>query len=169
MNDTKFNFQPIGTIRSPHQDVSKIPIQPVFCKDIKGTVVLNTQYIDGLKDLHEFSHIHLFYYFNHSQKTCLRLKPYLSDNEHGIFATRAPHRPNKLGMSLVQLDKIENGILFVRGIDILDGTPLLDIKPYIQRFDSREDTKSGWQDTVSNDVASVRGLRDYEGSAEKTD
>ncbi|MCD4706790.1 MAG: SAM-dependent methyltransferase, partial [Candidatus Sabulitectum sp.] len=72
---------------------------------------------------------------------------------------RAPHRPNKLGMSLVRLDRIENNILYIRDLDILDGTPLLDIKPYIQRFDSRKNVKSGWQDTVSDDVASVRGLR----------
>ena len=111
MKDSKFTFQSIGIIHSPHKEISKIPIQPVFCNDIEGKVILNDEYADGLKDLQGFSHIYLFYYFNHSQKTCLRLKPYLSDNEHGIFATRAPHRPNKLGMSLVQLDRIENNIL----------------------------------------------------------
>ena len=161
MKNSKFEFQSIGIIHSPHKEISKIPIQPVFCNNIEGKILLNNEYADGLKDLQEFSHIYLFYYFNRSQKMYLRLKPYLSDNEHGIFATRAPHRPNKLGMSLVRLDKIENNILYVRDIDILDGTPLLDIKPYIQRFDSRKDVKSGWQDTVLNDVASVRGLRDF--------
>ena len=160
MNDDTFVFQPIGIIHSPHKEISRIPIQPVFCNGIEGTVVLNTEYADGLKDLQGFSHIHLFYYFNQSQKTCLRLKPYLSDEEHGIFATRAPHRPNKLGMSLVRLVRVEDNILHVRDLDILDGTPLLDIKPYIQRFDLRKTVKSGWQDTVSNDVAAVRGLRD---------
>jgi len=96
MNKCKFDFQPIGLIRSPHKELSKIPIQPVFCEGIEGTVILNSRYIDGLKDLDGFSHIYLFYYFNQSQKTCLHVKPYLSDVEHGIFATRAPHRPNKL-------------------------------------------------------------------------
>jgi len=163
MNNDKFVFKPIGFIHSPHKEISKIPIQPVFCNDIEGTVILNTEYADGLKDLQGFSHIYLFYYFNHSQKTCLRLKPYLSNQEHGIFATRAPHRPNKLGMSLVRLVRVENNILHVRNLDILDGTPLLDIKPYIQRFDSRKTVKSGWQDAVSNDVASMRGLRDFKG------
>jgi tRNA-Thr(GGU) m(6)t(6)A37 methyltransferase TsaA len=157
----KFDFRPIGIIRSPHKELSKIPIQPVFCEDIEGTVILDTQYIDGLQGLQEFSHIYLFYYFNQSDKTCLRVKPYLSDEEYGIFATRAPDRPNKLGMSLVRLVKVENNILHVRDIDILDSTPLLDIKPYIQRFDSIESAKSGWQDAVSDDVASVRGLRDF--------
>ena len=161
MKDSEFVFQSIGIIHSSHKEISKIPIQPVFCNDIEGTVILNNEYADGLKDLQGFSHIYLFYYFNRSQKTCLRLKPYLADQEHGIFATRAPHRPNKLGMSLVRLDRIEDNILYVRDLDILDGTPLLDIKPYIQRFDSRENVKSGWQDSVSNDVATVRGLRDF--------
>ncbi len=162
MHDNKIIFHPIGVIHSPHKVVSKTPIQPVFCSDIKGTVVLDAEYADGLKDLQGFSHIYLFYYFHQSQKTCLRLKPYLLDQEHGIFATRAPHRPNKLGMSLVRLMKIKDTILHVKDIDILDGTPLFDIKPYIQRFDSRENTRSGWQDTIPDDVASVRGLRNFE-------
>jgi len=162
MHDNKIIFHPIGVIHSPHRVMSKTPIQPVFCSDIKGTVVLDAEYADGLKDLQGFSHIYLFYYFHQSQKTCLRLKPYLSDQEHGIFATRAPHRPNKLGMSLVRLMKIKDTILHVKDIDILDSTPLFDIKPYIQRFDSRENTRSGWQDTIPDDVASVRGLRNSE-------
>lgn len=157
----KYIFQSIGFIYSPHTEVSKTPIQPVFCADIEGSVVLDNEYVDGLKDLDEFSHIYLFYYFNRSHQTHLRLKPFLSDKEHGIFATRAPYRPNSFGMSLVRLDKIENNTLHVRDLDILDGTPLLDIKPYIQRFDSRAEVKSGWQDVISNDVASVRGLRDF--------
>ena len=162
MHDNKIIFHPIGVIHSPHKIMSKTPIQPVFCNDIEGTVVLDAEYTDGLKNLQGFSHIYLFYYFHQSQKTCLRLKPYLSDQEYGIFATRAPHRPNKLGMSLVRLDRIENDILYVRDLDILDSTPLIDIKPYIQRFDSRENTRSGWQDTIPDDVASVQGLRNSE-------
>jgi tRNA-Thr(GGU) m(6)t(6)A37 methyltransferase TsaA len=161
MSDDKFVFRTIGVIHSPHKEISKIPIQPVFCRGIEGTVVLDAEYTDGLKGLEGFSHIYLFYYFNQSQKTLLRLKPFLSDKEQGIFATRAPHRPNKLGMSLVRLIKIEDNILYVEDIDILDGTPLLDIKPYIQRYDSRKTVKSGWQDAVSDDVASVRGVRDF--------
>ena len=161
MNDENVDFQPIGLIRSPHKELSRIPIQAVFCEGIEGTVVLNVRYIDGLKDLDGFSHIYLFYYFNKSRKTCLRIKPYLSDEEHGVFATRAPHRPNKLGMSLVRLRRVEDNILYIRDIDILDGTPLLDIKPYIRRFDSKETVKSGWQDAITDDVASVRGLRDF--------
>ncbi len=161
MNNDKIDFQSIGTIRSPHKELSKIPIQPVFCKGIEGKVILNDQYIEGLKDLDEFSHIYLFFYFNKSEKTCLQLRPYLSDEKYGIFATRAPHRPNKLGMSLVRLLRIEDNILYVSDIDILDGTPLVDIKPYIRRFDSIEISKSGWQDSIQDDDVLIRGLRDY--------
>jgi tRNA-Thr(GGU) m(6)t(6)A37 methyltransferase TsaA len=163
MNDDTFDFRPIGVIRSPHKDTAKIPIQPVFCSDIEGTVIVNVQYIDGLKGLQEFSHIYLFYYFHQADESDLVVKPYLSDEEYGIFATRAPNRPNKLGMSLVRLAKVENNILHVRDVDILDGTPLLDIKPYVQRFDAIESAKSGWQDAVSDGVASIRGLRDFTG------
>jgi len=161
INNDKIDFQPIGIIHSPHKELSKIPIQPVFCEGIEGKVILDAQNIEGLKGLDGFSHIYLFFYFNKSQKTCLQVKPYLSNEKHGIFATRAPHRPNKLGMSLVRLLRIEENILYVSDIDILDGTPLLDIKPYIQRFDSRETSKSGWQDAVKDHAAAVRGLRDF--------
>jgi tRNA-Thr(GGU) m(6)t(6)A37 methyltransferase TsaA len=154
-------FHSIGIIHSPHQKLSDIPIQPVFCNDIKGTVVVNPEFADGLIDLHEFSHIYLFYYFHQSQRTCLHVKPYLSDEEHGVFSTRAPHRPNKLGMSLVQLIGIEDNVLYVTGIDILDGTPLIDIKPYIQRYNSRKNARSGWQEAVSEETASIQGMRNY--------
>jgi len=161
MNREEIVFQSIGIIHSPHQKISDIPIQPVFVNDIKGTVVIDPEFAEGLMDLNEFSHIYLFYFFHQSQKTCLHVKPYLSEQEHGIFATRAPHRPNKLGMSLVRLTKIAGNILHIKDIDVLDGTPLLDIKPYIKRFDSRDNVQSGWQDSVSDDTASVRGLRSY--------
>ncbi len=161
MKKEEFTFKAIGIIHSPHKETKKTPIQPVFSKNITGRVELFDEYLDGLKDLQAFSHIYLFYYFDRSIKTKLQLAPYLSDDEKGIFATRAPHRPNKLGMSLVRLDKIKENILYVRDLDILDGTPLLDIKPYIQRFDSRDDSKSGWQEDVNDETASIRGKRDF--------
>jgi tRNA-Thr(GGU) m(6)t(6)A37 methyltransferase TsaA len=164
MKKREFKLTEIGTIHSQHIESSQTPIQPVFCKDIEGSVVIFNEYIAGLKDLEYFSHIYLFYYFDRSQKTSLVLKPYLSEKESGIFATRAPHRPSKLGMSLVRLDRIEKNILYIRDIDILDNTPLLDIKPYIKRFDSRDNVKSGWQDMISNESAAVNGLRNYNNS-----
>ena len=161
MNDDTFAFRPIGTIYSPHKELSSIPIQPVLCNDIEGSIVLEREYTDGLRGLEGFSHIYLFYYFHESRKVCLQLKPYLSDREQGIFATRAPHRPNKLGMSLVRLMNIKENVLHVKDIDILNGTPLFDIKPYIQRFDSRENVRSGWQDKIPDDIAVSRGAREY--------
>jgi tRNA-Thr(GGU) m(6)t(6)A37 methyltransferase TsaA len=157
----KFVFQPIGVIHSPHKEAVETPIQPVFSHDIEGTAVIDDAYVDGLAGLDGFSHIYLFYYFHQSQKTPLRLKPYLLDEEQGVFATRAPHRPNKLGMSLVRLVKIEGNVLHIKDVDVLDGTPLLDIKPFVPRFDVRENVRSGWQETVTDDEAGVRGLRNY--------
>ena len=162
MRDGEFVFRPIGVIHSPHTAAIETPIQPVFCHDIEGTVVLGAKYVDGLAGLEGFSHIYLFYTFHQSQKTQLRLKPYLLDEEQGIFATRAPHRPNKLGMSLVRLVKIDGNVLHVKDVDVLDGAPLLDIKPFVPRFDVRENVRSGWQETVSDDEANVRGIRNYE-------
>lgn len=155
-------FRSIGIIHSPHTDLAKIPIQPVFCQDITGTVVIDPEYTDGLLHLDGFSHIYLFYYFHRSAQTRLQLKPYLKDKKSGVFATRAPHRPNKLGMSLVELLRIEDNVLHIRGVDILDSTPLLDIKPYIQRFDTRRTVRSGWQDKVSEHSAEKHGRRGYE-------
>ena len=106
MSTEKIIFQSIGIIHSPHRVLADIPIQPVFSKDVKGTVVVAPEFSEGLMDLNEFSHIYLFYCFHQSQKMCLHVKPFLSDQEHGIFATRSPHRPNKLGMSLVRLTEI---------------------------------------------------------------
>lgn len=161
MDNDEIVFRPIGIIHSPHTAVSQTPIQPIFSRDIEGTVVLNDDFVDGLDGLGGFSYIYLFFYFHQSQKTKLRLKPYLLDEEQGIFATRAPHRPNKLGMSLVRLVKIEGNVLHIKDVDVLDGTPLLDIKPFVPRFDTRENVRVGWQETVSDDEANMRGLRDY--------
>lgn len=161
MHDDPLLFRPIGVIRSPHVELEQIPIQPVFSRDIQGRVIVQPEFADGLDGLEGFSHIFLFYCFHRSGKVRLRLRPYLSDRELGVFATRAPHRPNRLGMSLVRLTKIEGNILYVKDIDILDGTPLIDIKPYVTRFDTRMEVRSGWQEEVSDGEAAVRGIRDW--------
>ena len=155
-------YHPIGVIHSPHTVPKETPIQPVFSKGIRGTVVLYPEYVEGLLDLETFSHIFLLYHFHRSPGMKLRLCPYLEDKEHGIFAIRAPHRPNPIGFSLVKLCGIEENILTIEDVDILDGTPLLDIKPYAARFDSREDVRSGWHDQVSDSQAQIRGTRDYQ-------
>ncbi|MBN2016986.1 MAG: tRNA (N6-threonylcarbamoyladenosine(37)-N6)-methyltransferase TrmO [Candidatus Cloacimonetes bacterium] len=160
-NNKIIEFSPIGVIHTPHKETSKIPIQPVFAQGIKGTVEIYPEFIEGLKDLEQYSHIILFYYFHKSDKTMLNVKPYLQDELHGIFATRAPHRPNKIGMSVVKLSRIVNNILCIQDVDMLDETPLIDIKPYIARFDLKDKVRSGWQDEVSDNEAHQRGKRDY--------
>jgi len=160
MNRQEYVFQPIGIIHTPHKDPSHTPIQPVFSKGIRGSVELFSEYVDGLKDLDGFSHIYLFYYFDRSTEVKMKVKPYLEENVHGVFATRTPHRPNKIGMSIVKLLEMRDNILEVEEVDILDGTPLLDIKPYIKRYDLREDVRSGWQDDIPDDIAFSRGRRD---------
>jgi tRNA (adenine37-N6)-methyltransferase len=161
MHEQDFIYRPIGIIHSQHTVSSKTPIQPVFSQGIRGTVILYPEYVDGLLDLEKFSHIFLIYHFHRSPGMKLRLCPYLEDAEHGIFAIRAPHRPNPIGFSVVKLCGIEDNILTIEDVDILDGTPLLDIKPYVARFDSREDVRSGWQDQVSESQAQIRGKRDF--------
>ena len=139
-------FHPIGTIHTPFQAIKKMPIQPMGAKGVEARIELFEEFTDGLKDLDGFSHIILIYHFHKGDGYNLRVKPFMDTEERGLFATRAPKRPNGIGISIVQLRKIENNILYVEEADILDGTPLLDIKPFFTQFDNRENVKSGWLD-----------------------
>lgn len=162
MKNAEFVFHAIGVVRSPHTDPSRTPVQPVFAQGTKGRIVLDPEYSDGLSDLESFSHIYLFYVFHKTQETKLTVRPFLEEATRGVFATRAPCRPNKLGFSVVKLISVEGYILHVEDVDILDGTPVVDIKPYIARFDTRDDVKSGWQDRIPDDIATVRGRRGFQ-------
>jgi len=137
-------FKPIGVIHTPFKEPKGTPIQPKAGKGIRGVVELQPEYVDGLADLQNFSHIILIYHLHLSRGFKLKVVPYLDDEERGLFATRAPRRPNAIGLSVVRLDKIEKNKLYVRDIDIIDGTPLLDIKPYVPVFDEPENVKFGW-------------------------
>lgn len=121
-----------------------MPIQPKGAKGVAGTIEIKPEYADGLKDIEGFSHIILIYHFHLSRSYSLKVKPFLDDNLHGVFATRAPKRPNPIGISVVRLRKIVENILHIEDVDIVDGTPLLDIKPYIPEFDIHEVESSGW-------------------------
>jgi len=121
-----------------------MPIQPAAGQGIKGSVEVFKELIDGLKDLDGFSHIILIYHLHRSKGFKLSVKPFLDDQKHGVFATRAPNRPNAIGMSVVRLLEIKGNILTVENMDILDGTPLLDIKPYINKFDCFNTDSNGW-------------------------
>ena len=138
-------YRPIGIIHSPFRTPHGTPIQPTAAYNVEGTVEIFPEFVEGLKDLEGFSHIILIYHFHLVTGFSLLVKPYMDENYHGVFATRAPARPNPIGISVVRLDKIEGNILYVRDIDIVDGAPLLDIKPYVPEFDIRNDvSKIGW-------------------------
>jgi tRNA (adenine37-N6)-methyltransferase len=133
----------IGIIHSPFSDPAQAPIQASRSTAI-GSVEVFPQYATGLRDLNEFSHIFLLYLINCPQGYDLSVKPFLDDQEHGIFATRYPCRPNPIGLSLVRLLRVDGNRLEIEGIDMLDGVSLLDIKPYVPDFDIRENAQIGW-------------------------
>ncbi len=137
-------MQPIGTIHTPFTEREGMPIQPSGAVGVTGTIELFDHFQAGLKDLDGFSHIILLYLFHQSDGFKLHVIPFMDTTPRGVFATRAPKRPNPIGLSIVELNRIENGVLHVRNIDILDGTPLLDIKPYVPKFDRPEAARSGW-------------------------
>jgi tRNA-Thr(GGU) m(6)t(6)A37 methyltransferase TsaA len=140
----EIRYRPIGVIHSPFKQTKGMPIQPPGARGVAGTIEVNPEYGDGLKDLDGFSHIFLLYHFHLSQGYSLTVKPYLDDSLRGVFATRAPRRPNAIGISVVRLVEIEGCTLHIEDLDIADSTPLLDIKPYVPEFDSREAERIGW-------------------------
>ncbi|MBR9980755.1 MAG: tRNA (N6-threonylcarbamoyladenosine(37)-N6)-methyltransferase TrmO [Desulfatitalea sp.] len=137
-------LQPIGTIHTPFKDLEGMPIQPSGAVGVVGRVVVNDDYAEGLNDIDGFSHIILIYQFHHSEGFNLTVKPFLDNHPRGLFATRAPRRPNPIGLSVVALTGRNGNVLHVRGIDVLDGTPLLDIKPFVPAFDAPTVTAVGW-------------------------
>ncbi len=157
MGDERFEFRPIGVIHTPYQAREGTPIQGAFEPDAEGTVEVYEQFAEGLKDIEGFSHIYVFYVFHKSEEYKLHCKPYRDDEPRGVFACRAPKRPNQLGMSVVRLLKREGNVLTIGEVDMLDGSPLLDIKPYVPQFDQREDVRVGWlQGSFDRQVADDR-------------
>ena len=142
----KIIMHPIGIIHSPYKENKDIPIQGIFKSEIDAWIELEDKYADGLKDLDKFSHAIIIYFFHKSEKEKIEGKPFLEQNKHGIFAIRSPHRPNHIGLSIVKIKRIEGNKMYFTEVDVLDGTPLLDIKPYVKHFDSRDDVVSGWLD-----------------------
>ena len=140
----EIKIKPIGIIHTSYKEPKGIPIQGKFKKGVRGTIRLFPKYQAGLKDIEGFSHIILIYYFDRAKEEKLTGKPFLEDTPHGIFAIRSPHRPNHIGFSIVKLENVKRGVITFSEVDILDGTPLLDIKPYVKHFDSRDNVKNGW-------------------------
>ena len=148
----KITYEPIGIIHSPFIESQGMPIQPSGAAGVHGTVELFEEHRAGLKDLGGFSHIILIYHFHRGRGFKLQVVPFMDTRSRGLFATRAPRRPNPIGLSVVRLDRIENGILHIQNVDILDGTPLLDIKPYVPEFDSCGKIRTGWLEEARKTV-----------------
>jgi tRNA-Thr(GGU) m(6)t(6)A37 methyltransferase TsaA len=150
------SMKALGTIHTPFDKLEDMPIQPKGAAEVIGTIELEEQYTEGLADLNGFSHIYLLYEFHMAQRTALTVTPFMDTTPRGVFATRSPLRPNHIGISIVKLIGVEKNIVTVQGIDILNGSPLLDIKPYIAAFDAVQQSQSGWMKSSEDEVAGKR-------------
>jgi len=149
-------LRPIGIIHSPFKDIQGMPIQPTAARGIPGTIKMEPEYVDGLKDIEGFSHIVLVYYFHLSEGYSLKVKPFMDDHLRGVFATRAPKRPNPIGISVVRLVRVEGRTLQIEDVDVVDGTPLLDIKPYAPELDSPKAERIGWLSGKVNKIHKMK-------------
>ena len=139
-----FSFKPIGIIFTPYQDPQGTPIQAAASLGVQGRIQIFPEYQEGLQDVEGFSHLILIYVFHLCRDYSLKVKPFLDDVKRGVFATRAPARPNPIGLSVVRLKRVEEETLYISDVDMLDGTPLLDLKPYVPEFDHRAGARIGW-------------------------
>ncbi|MFY9193974.1 MAG: tRNA (N6-threonylcarbamoyladenosine(37)-N6)-methyltransferase TrmO [Methanoculleus sp.] len=153
---TEIVFTPIGTVHSPFSDPRDMPIQPVGARGVRGTIELDPTYATGLKDLEGFSRIIVLYHFHRSNGYSLEVVPFLDKATRGVFATRAPRRPNTIGITMLKLIAVDGATLTVEDVDILDGTPVLDIKPYVPEFDAYPDERAGWLTTRSESARTMR-------------
>ena len=142
----EIKLESIGEIQTEFEKIEGMPIQPTGAKGIPGKIIIKEKFIDGLKDLEGFSHIHLIYLLHKVEGYQLQVKPFMDNNTHGIFATRSPKRPNRIGMSVCKLIKIDKNIIYIENVDILNKTPLLDIKPFVPQLyeDTIDELKIGW-------------------------
>ncbi len=152
-----FCFRPIGTILTPYEKASGTPIQAAAAVGVPGRIEIFPEYREGLQDLEGFSHLILIYVFHRSRDYALKVKPFLDDVKRGVFATRAPARPNPIGISVVRLERLEGETLHICDVDMLDGTPLLDIKPFVPELDHRPGARSGW---LEKNLAKLREAKD---------
>ncbi len=148
----QISYTPIGIIHSPFTELNGMPIQPTSESSAPGYLEIYPEFADGLKDLEGFSHMYLIYHLHKAHQPKLTVTPFLDTIPRGVFATRAPSRPNPIGLSLVRLERIEGRRVYIKQIDILDGTPLLDLKPYIPTFENKENIRTGWLEKNSQRV-----------------
>jgi tRNA-Thr(GGU) m(6)t(6)A37 methyltransferase TsaA len=157
----KIEYHPIGTIHSPFKRIEGMPIQPAGASSVQGRVELLPAYVEGLKDLDGFSHIVLLYHFHRVKDVNLIVTPFMDTQTRGVFSTRAPRRPNPIGLSVVKLLGIDGSTLHIENVDILDGTPLLDIKPYVPEFDQYAVDRIGWLEGSRSNVQEKRSDRRF--------
>jgi tRNA (adenine37-N6)-methyltransferase len=151
---SQLSFVPIGIIQTPFADIAGMPIQPTGARGIRGSVKIFSKYAEGLRDIEGFSHLFLIYAFHQCMSYQLSVIPFLDSTSRGVFATRAPRRPNAIGLSTVRLIEVKGTTLVIEDVDILDGTPLLDLKPYVPAFDSYPNASSGWLERNTQEAQS---------------
>ena len=156
MSKDSIIYQPIGVIRTPYLNIKDMPIQLSGAQNVRGELVIKPEFIEGLSDLDGFSHIFLIYHFHKVQSYELTVVPFMDEVPRGVFATRSPKRPNPIGISIVRLISVESNILTVENVDLLDGTPILDIKPYVPVFDHHEAERVGWLTGCSGEIKTKR-------------
>ncbi|MDP9293461.1 MAG: tRNA (N6-threonylcarbamoyladenosine(37)-N6)-methyltransferase TrmO [Actinomycetota bacterium] len=156
-------YIPIGVLRSPYSALDGMPLQTVATPEVEARVELDPSVHGALRDLDGFSHLWLLAHLHTVDGWSAEVVPFLDTVPRGLLATRSPRRPNPIGLSLVELVRVDAGVLHVRGIDLLDGTPILDVKPYVPLFDVREDARAGWFEQAGPRVHHVRSDRRYEG------
>ncbi|HVO82953.1 MAG TPA: tRNA (N6-threonylcarbamoyladenosine(37)-N6)-methyltransferase TrmO [Syntrophobacteria bacterium] len=153
---SEIRYRPIGTIHSHFAEAKGVPIQPTGAIGVRGTIEMAPEFAEGLKDLEGFSHILLIYHFHLSKGYSPLVMPFLDDTPRGVFATRAPRRPNSIGLSVVRLISVEGCRLTIEDVDIVDGTPLLDLKPYVPQFDAREVDRIGWFEGKTDQISRTK-------------
>jgi len=146
----------IGTIHTPFRHVAEMPVQPSGARGVPGRIELLPELVEGLRDLDGFSHIIVLYHFHRVTRSCLTVTPFLDPHPRGVFATRAPTRPNPIGLSVLALQGIDGSTLLVEDVDMLDGTPLLDIKPYVPEFDRPTEVRTGWLENAAGRSLAAR-------------
>ena len=149
-------YQPLGIVHSPFKDPVGMPIQAMAAPGVAGTLEMDPAYVEGLRDIDGFSHLIVIYHLHLSRPGSLLVTPFLDTQAHGIFATRSPQRPNAIGLSVVRLIRVDGVHLHVEDVDMVDGTPILDLKPYVPQFDNRPAERIGW---FANNIARVGETR----------
>jgi tRNA-Thr(GGU) m(6)t(6)A37 methyltransferase TsaA len=157
----KIEYCSIGVVRSPFKQIEGMPIQPAGAASIQGRVEVFPEYIEGLRDLDGFSHIILLYHFHRVKGWNPIVMPFMDSKPRGLFSTRAPKRPNPIGLSIVKLLRIDETVLHIENVDILDGTPVLDIKPYVPQFDQFPVDRIGWLEPAKDRVKEKRSDRRF--------